>query len=505
MAQQDRPPRSLRSEGGPRYFRNWSAGSEAVETELPDQSADSASVSQHEMQMVDALDTPEAPRLAPVQQEMAPLKVIVPEASPPAVSEAPKPKVTRMEPSKLQRARRYSELQAEEQARKQEEEEAREQSARAIPPEQSAKTRSLAKTTAQTTELQSNLRDIEGKLDEAKENVKTTANALSENIRQVSERITVSVVSGIQKMSLGLNGLIQRMGGKNRTSSARQETDFDDAPLPSEQTPPAAQAPTAPTSLLERVPAVPPAQAAALFKEGVFFLTFDKQPLVKDHEKLSGPELQRVFVENALQDIRKCVKLVRELPDPKEGPYTGIPLAYIFKHVRDQDLFFFMHYVLSKPEPFRKKTFKLSEAFGTWILKRSQSTVVGEPFPEVPAVAYFPLYRDQIRFLTRERKQLVLASGKSPDEVEKQFIERALEDVRACVPLVEKFPPAKQGPYKERPLKQIFRSVRERDIYFFLHYVQAQPEVFRNQNFKFSEAFASWILKRSHETQLPQR
>lgn len=504
MAQQDRPPRSLRSEGGPRYFRNWSAGSEAVEAELPDPNADSPPVSQHEMQMLDALDTPEAPRLAPVQQEMAPLKVIVPEVAPPAPVETAKPKVTRMEPSKLQRARRYSELQAEEQARKQEEA-AREHSARAIPPEQSAKTRSLAKTTAQTTELQSNLRDIEGKLDEAKENVKTTANALSENIRQVSERITVSMVSGIQKMSQGLNSLLQRMGAKN-SSSARQETDFDDEPLPSENpTPLTSASAAAPSNLLDRIPAIPPVQAAALVKEGVFFLTFDKQPLVKGIENLSEYELQQAFVENALQDIRKCVKLVRELPDPKEGPYTGIPLAYIFKNVRDQDLFFFMHYVLSKPEPFRKKTFKLSEAFGTWILKRSQSTVVGEPFPEIPPVAYFPLYRDQIRFLTRERKQLVLASGKSPDEVEKQFIERALEDVRACVPLVEKFPPAQQGPYKERPLKQIFRSVRERDIYFFLHYVQAQPEVFRNQNFKFSEAFASWILKRSHETQLPQR
>ena len=129
---------------------------------------------------------------------------------------------------------------------------------------------------------------------------------------------------------------------------------------------------------------------------------------------------------------------------------------------------------------------------------------MAEPFPEIPVLNYYPLYKRNIRFVTRERKALVLAGNKTPEAFEAEFLERGIEDIQNCVPLVENFSPAEQGPYKQRPLRQIFRYVQERDIHFFLHYVQANPDVFQGQNFKFAEAFASWILKRSHETRLNQ-
>lgn len=524
MAQQDRPQRSLRKDGGgPRYYRDWGASQQAPEPpeapEIPDE--DEYLEDPQELHMVEGFD-PEAPPAPPPSHELAPLNVIVPEMPLPG-SEAPKaakPTITRVDGSKLQRARRKHEIEAEETAQK--EEAAREAAARKAPPDQSPRTRNLSKTSAQTTELQTNIKEIEGKLDEAKENVKSTANALSENIRQISEKITVTVVGSIQQISKGLNGLIARMGGKSVQGNSRRDDDpdFDDEPMPGQpagprgtgrtaelpEPPPGYGQPKAPPkeeNLLDRVGPIPPVQYADLLKEGVTFLTFEKQPLVENPQDFDPQPLQAHFVESALQDIRKCIKLVRDLPDPTEGPYSGIPMAYIFKQVRDQDLYYFMHYVLSKPEPFRKKTFKISEAFATWILKRSASTVISEaPFPEVPSLAYWPLYQNNVRFQTFDKKQLVLAAGKSPDEVEALFLERALEDVRNCVSLVEKFPSAAQGPYKNRPLKQIFKGVKPRDIYFFLHYVRSQPEVFSGQNFKFAEAFASWILKRSHETEI---
>lgn len=526
MAQQDRPQRSLRKDGaGPRYYRDWSNNAPAAPQApaVPDMPGDEYGDSygdDHELQMVDGLDPmAPAPKQMGPQPEMAPLNVIVPEAPPPVREPEPKkPTITRVDKPRVQRARRFNELQAEEEAQKAEEEAAREAAARQAPPDQSAKTRNLAKTSAQTTELQSNLKEIEGKIDEAKESVKDTANALSDNIRQISEKITVTVVGGIQQVSKGLNGLISRFGrGKTAEVSEYRrrddDPDFDDEPLPGQASggradlpePPPGYGAPAPKerNLLDGIGPIPPVQYALLLKEGVTFQRFDQTPLLENPESFDPQPLQAHFVANALDDIRKCIKLVRDLPDPTEGPYASIPLAYIFKHVRDQDLYYFMHYVLSKPEPFRKKTFKISEAFATWILKRSAATVVGEAFPEIPPIDYLPLYKDNIRFQTLDKKQLVLVSGKSDAEVEQAFMERALEDVRNCVSLVEKFPPAAQGPYKGRPLKQVFKGVKPRDIHFFLHYVKSQPEVFRSQNFKFSEAFASWILKRSHETELP--
>lgn len=537
MAEQDRPQRSLRKDGGgPRYYRDWNAvqgaprgqAAPAQEDDYGDDYEDDYVDEAQDLQMIDGLDPAAAPKAPPVvPQELAPMNVIVPEGPMPGSEPAApkKPTITRVDKSKIQRARRYNEIQAEEEAQKKEEEAAREAAARQAPPEQSPRTRNLAKPSAQTTELESNLKEIEGKIDEAKENVKNTANVLQDNIRQIGERITDSVVGGIQQVSKGLNGFISRFGRKGGEPVGRRDDDrdFDDDPLPGQRAHPGQvdsphelpevpegygrpqreAAPPKEENLLDRVGTILPVQYAALLKEGVRFQSFDKQELVEDPEKLSPEALQAEFMDAALQDIRKCVKLVRELPDPTEGPYAGIPMGYIFKHVRPDDVFFFMHYVLSKPEPFRKKTFKLSEAFGTWILKRSATTTVSEAFPEVAQVVYHLLYKDNIRFQTVDKKQLVLASGKSAEEVDAAFMERALEDVRNCISLVEKFPAPTQGPYKGKPLKQIFKNVRERDIYFFLHYVKAQPEVFRAQNFKFSEAFASWLLKRSHETELP--
>lgn len=523
MAQQERPARSLRRDGdGPRYYRDWNAANEAAEESQAgvDQDGQSALIdAPHHLQMIDGIDdnTVETPSASGVRSaipmEMAPLNVIVPERPTPAppANTSSKPTVTRMDHSKIQRARRYSDLKAEEEQKKQDEEKAvqrRKASAQLSPPDQSPKTRSLHQTTAKTTELHANIKEIGGKLDETRSNVKNTADALGQNIKNLSERFTNSVVGGIQKMGKNINSLIGRWGSQSEGGTSNTEQDFDDAPLPERQTTAAQQAAPvvakAPQNPLERVPAVPVVMYAELLKEKVYFLNFNKERIVAAPESLSADQLQSEFVSQALEDIRKCIKLVRDLPDPKEGPYAGIPLSYIFKQVREQDLYFFMHYVLSKPGPFRKKTFKLSEAFATWILKRSASTEISEAFPTVPVLSYHSLYKSNIRFQTFDRKQLVLAGQKTSAEVDALFMERAQEDIRACIKLVEQFPPAEKGPYQGKPLKQIFRYVQPRDIYFFMHYVKSQPEVFQGQNFKFSEAFASWILKRSHETPLPK-
>lgn len=514
MSEEKKPPRSLRGSGGPRYYRDWSAADEVIGSPETDTTASAAPT---EMRMVegieDAFDSePAHPAPAIPGQEMAPLNVIIPEQktdSAPVVPE--KPKVTRIDRSKIQRARRYSEIKADEEAQKQAEIEKQAEAARKAKAAQPAKTGVLKPTaTNKTSELQSNIKEIGGTLDNAKESVKDTADALSQNIKDLGEKLTDTIVGGIQKMGRSINNLLGRRG-KKAAETHLDDEDFEDAPLP---TPSGAnsvgakntsrgkpqQAPPAP---LAQIPEVPLVWYSDLLKEKVYFLTFDKKQMVDAPETMERNDLQKMFVENALQDIRKCIKLVKDLPDPTKGPYSGLPLSYIFKHIRDQDIYFFMHYVLSKPDPFRKKTFKLSEAFATWILKRSDNTIVSEPFPEIPPISYYPLYKANIRFQTVERKQLVLAAGKSSEEVDLAFMERALEDVKGCIKLVEKFPAAQAGPYQSKPLKQIFRYVKPRDIYFFLHYIDAQPEIFRGKNFKFSEAFASWILKRSHETKIP--
>ena len=529
---QERPARSLRRGGGPKYSRDWASADHLIEQESYEEAAPppppELPEGPQEMQMVEELDTPEInpPQPRPVHGELPELNVIVPDVAPTKATEK-KPEenkaVSKVRRSTIQRARRQTDIKAEEEERK------KEAAAKAAAERAKAPVKAERKSTGKTAKLKSNLQDFEGQIDKTKETVKETSDAVTENIKTLSENITDTVVTGIQKVSKKLNAFISGFGKKKPKASDAEafddedfdDDDFDDAPIPAEGhsstsapppgTPPREKAtakkeaaPKKEASPLDNVPKIPSIYYADLLKEKVHFHSFDKKPLVEEPESLDRDELQKQFVNNALDDIRKCIKLVKDLPEAKEGPYAGVPLIYIFKNVREKDLLFFMHYVLSKPGPFRKKTFKISEAFATWILKRSASTSFSEPFPDVPPINYVPLYKDNLRFQTVERKQLVIAAGKSDKEVNETFMENALNDIRNCIKMVEKFPAPTEGPYKGQALRLIFKSVQKRDIYFFLHYVKSQPEIFKGQNFKFSEAFASWILKRSHETELPK-
>ncbi|PIQ24390.1 hypothetical protein COW36_24370 [bacterium (Candidatus Blackallbacteria) CG17_big_fil_post_rev_8_21_14_2_50_48_46] len=527
MAEQKRPPRSLRGDSGPQYYRDWSAADAVISQDsysLGEDFEEEVLLEPQEMHMVEDLENledPSPPVQGPVYGDLPPLSVITPaDLSPvsakPVVEAKPKVQITRVNKPSIQRARRYNELAAEDEKKKREEaaEAARRQAEQQ--PEMPSRTRSLnSGNSHKTTELKTNIKDIAEKIDETAENVKTAADSIGDNIRQIGDKLSASVVGGVKKVGNRMVGMINRWGKKSSSRAEEMEDqDFEDEPLPSQpqarpvgsvhssSPPPApvAAAPVAESSLLDQVPPVPPVQYGPLLKEGIVFLSFEKNPLPSEG---SEHDLEARFLQEALEDLRKCIKMVQKLPDPKEGPYRGIPMAYLFKNSREQDVYFFLHYVQAHPGAFKDKQFKFSEAFASWVLKRSHKTVITEPFPEVPALNYFPLYKQNIRFLTVQKKAMVLATGKSPEEVERLFMEKAMEDVRACIDLVAQFPAPSQGPYKGRPMRQIFRNISERDIYFFLHYINSQPEIFQNQNFKFSEAFASWLLKRSHETVLP--
>lgn len=521
MAEPQQPPRSLRKDGNRRVYRDWSSADAVLQNSYTmDFHEEEAVHAPQEMHMLDEIAEDDAPgenqmgtptEMVDTSTELPPLPVIVPAEPPPTqatqTETKPKIQITRVNKPTIQRARRYSQIKAEEEQQRQAAEEAAQHQAEIQHQASTNKTHVLAQNFAKTKELKQNIQEISHTIDETTETLKSTAQSLTENIRQIGDKLSASMTEGIKKLGHQLVGIISHWGKKSLTH--QEAEDFEDEALPQAHSPstqplPAEPSPPPPQKahLLAQVPPVPPVAITPLLKEGIQFLSFEKK-LLPSESQLPELELQALFIKEALHDIQKCVKLVQKLPTPSEGPYQGIPLPYLFKNIREQDIYFFLHYVQTHPGAFKDKQFKFAEAFASWVLKRSHKTVITEPFPEVPPVSYYPLYKQNIRFLTFQKKALVLATGKSEQEINAMFMKHALADVKACVDFVAKFPAPEQGPYKGRPMRQIFLNISEKDIYFFLHYVKSQPDIFQNKNFKFSEAFASWVLKRSHETHLP--
>jgi hypothetical protein len=523
MTEPQRPPRSLRGESGPRLYRDWSAADAVLNQDAytigGGEDGDHLVLHPQEMHMLDDLETEEAEEeyalptanSGPVYAELPPLPVIQPAEAPSTQTETPKEKskmqITRVNKPTIQRARRYDALQAEEEQKRQEEAAAAEKTRRQQAQTQAAP---LTTSTGKTSELKHNLKEITHKIDETAENVRSTADSLSENIKGIGDKIALSLADGIKKASHQLMGILGRWRQKSDSHSdaaTQSPQDFEDAPLPATS----AVKPVTKTelNLLDAVPPVPAVAIAPLLREGMSFLSLDKHPLPTSQEG-SAEQIQTRFIAEAIADIQHCIKLVQKLPAPEQGPYRGIPISYLFKHIRQDDIYFFLHYVQAHPAAFKNKELKLAEAFANWVIKRSHSTVFTEPFPEVPARSYYPLYKQNVRFLSFSKQALVIGGGKSQQEVDQLFMTNALSDIETCanapafIEQAKKYPKPTQGPYKGRPIRQIFRNISEKDVYFFLHYVAEQPDLFKNQNFKFAEAFASWILQRSHETQLPR-
>jgi len=110
---------------------------------------------------------------------------------------------------------------------------------------------------------------------------------------------------------------------------------------------------------------------ANLVTQNINFLTFRKQPIVREDIE----DKETVFIENALADIKYCKRFVDKLPSPTEGPYAGRSIVEIFENVQEEDISKFLTYVQKYPEIFKEKDFKISEAFATWVIKKSKESV----------------------------------------------------------------------------------------------------------------------------------
>lgn len=114
---------------------------------------------------------------------------------------------------------------------------------------------------------------------------------------------------------------------------------------------------------------IPKIRYADLLAKDIDFLTYDRKRFVDDYD--TGALLEEIFMSNVISDIKYCVRYVAELPSPTQGMYAGRKIAEIFENVTSEDINRFLYYVNNNSETFKRNKYKFSEAYATWILRKS--------------------------------------------------------------------------------------------------------------------------------------
>jgi hypothetical protein len=114
-------------------------------------------------------------------------------------------------------------------------------------------------------------------------------------------------------------------------------------------------------------------------------------------------------------------------------------------------------------------------------------------------IKYSDLVKKNIQFLDYQNNLLVKGINVNSSDFEKIFLSNVKKDVKYCEKFVRNIKPNSNGIYANRNLSEIFKNINDKDIYLFIEYVYNNPESFIGNTHKFSEAFATWIVKKSHE------
>lgn len=114
---------------------------------------------------------------------------------------------------------------------------------------------------------------------------------------------------------------------------------------------------------------IPKIKYADLLAQNIDFLTYDKRRFVESYD--TGSLLEEIFFSNVISDIKYCVRFVGELPSPSQGYYAGRKITEIFENSTSEDINKFLYYVSLNPETFKRNRFKFSEAYATWLIRKS--------------------------------------------------------------------------------------------------------------------------------------
>lgn len=192
---------------------------------------------------------------------------------------------------------------------------------------------------------------LEGSVNETKEELTRLSTKISEEATMAKEK---AVEFGLQTIESLLNA------PKNIINSIvfrKKSIPSTSATSKAQQTQPAKRK------------VVPKIKYADLIAQRVEFFTYDKERLVD--RSLPANIVEEVFMTNALADVKYCSRFVKDLQHPSAGIYAYKPISFIFDNVKAEDINYFLYYVSKNIPAFVGQNYKFSEAFATWIIRKS--------------------------------------------------------------------------------------------------------------------------------------
>lgn len=202
-------------------------------------------------------------------------------------------------------------------------------------------------------------------------------------------RLGEALIDGLRAMTIGvakaivvefttvLRTISEKLGGSPAAQPRQPSQRTPRQPVPRNPTtnltgplPPGTEPLPAPVT-----PTVPtyPVGFGTLLENKIFFATIHNRPFLTEQDvreyQPGNAQQEYDWMTRAVEEIRNCAPYGQKLPTPTKGAFLGIPMFDILREIEHDDLAKFLKFVNNRPQPFKQKALKLSEAYATWVHK----------------------------------------------------------------------------------------------------------------------------------------
>lgn len=201
--------------------------------------------------------------------------------------------------------------------------------------------------------VKSDFQEIEESFEDTKEEIAKITDKVTQEAQIVKAKVMFFGIQAMEKLLNAPKALLMGLVFKKKKQPVVKEVKSNN-----------------PSKSNNEVKKLPKIKYADLLAQNIDFLAYDKKRFVDAYD--TGTLLEEIFMSNVISDIKYCVKYVTDLPTPNQGIYKDRKIAEIFENVTSEDINRFLYYVINNPETFKRNKYKFSEAFATWVLKKSQ-------------------------------------------------------------------------------------------------------------------------------------